>query len=694
MTTLDDLLTPRSVAVVGASDNPARIGGRPLNYFLNHGFEGEVYPVNPNRDRVQGLDAYPSLSDVPAGQVDFVLVAVPAPSVVGVMEEAIAKKAKCVMIFSSGFAEAGGEEGAIWQDELTRLARTSGTRIVGPNCLGMYNHPHRFYPTFTSSLEYAPPIDGHIGVASQSGAYGSHIAFVARRKGLGVRYWMTTGNECDVHTAEAIRLMAEAEDVHTIMAYAESIKDGPELVEALEVARANRKPVVIMKVGHSEVGAHAASSHTASLAGEDAIYDSILKEGGAYRAASTEQMLDVAIACRPRIYPTGKKVGLVTISGGGGVLMADAAEDHGLDVSPMPEEAQKAILEVVPFAGPRNPVDVTAQFFNDLSLIDRFTAMMLDKGGYDGLVGFWTSVAGNPNLSGELIARLKSAMEGRDDTLFIQSVIGPDEIVQKYEDEGFPCFEDPSRAVGAMAAAMFYGGAFAKGRPVRPDVPVMPDLPDGPIGEQAAKAILKKAGLPMVVDVLVRTSKAAHEAVQALHGPAAMKIASPDILHKTEAGGVALHVTEDLAGQTYNQLTSNASHYDPKAHIDGVLVSPMVNGGVELILGAKNDPVFGPVVMVGLGGVFTEIFADISFRRAPVSEATAREMLNELKGSKLLKGYRGKNPVDLDAASEAISKLSIFAAAHADDIESVEMNPVRARVHDCVALDALIVRKS
>ena len=244
MTTLDDLLAPRSVAVVGASDDPSRIGGRPLAYFLNKGFEGSVFPVNPNRDKVQGVDAYPSLSDTP-GPVDFVLVAVPAPHVVGVVKEAVAKSAKTVMIFSSGFAEAS-EQGSHWQDEMADVVRGTDTRIVGPNCLGMFNHRYRFYPTFTASLEYAEPIKGNIGVASQSGAYGSHIAFVARRKGLGVNYWITTGNECDVHTAEVIRLMAEKNDIHTILAYAESIKDGAALIDALEVARLNRKPVIMI----------------------------------------------------------------------------------------------------------------------------------------------------------------------------------------------------------------------------------------------------------------------------------------------------------------------------------------------------------------------------------------------------------------------------------------------------------------
>lgn len=692
MTTLDDLITPRHVAVVGASDDPSRIGGRPLYYFLNRDFPGEIYPVNPNRETVQGTKAYPTLSDVP-GDVDFVLVAVPAPFVNDVVREAVKKKTKNVMIFSSGFAEAS-EQGAKWQEEMKGIIEGTRTRIVGPNCLGMYNHAHHFYPTFTSSIDYAPPIDGNIGLASQSGAYGSHMYMVARRKGLGIRYWATTGNEADVHTAEIIRLMAEKEDVHAIMAYAESIKNGNALIEALEVARANRKPVAIMKVGHSEVGAQAASSHTASLAGEDAIYDAILKEGGAYRAGSTEEMLDVMQAARPRIYPTGKKIGLVTISGGAGVLMADAAEDYGLDVAPMPEAAQKEIKEVVPFAGPRNPVDVTAQFFNDLSLIDRFTALMLDRGGYDGLIGFWTSVAANPKLAPEFIKRITGVMKGRDDVLFIQSLIGSEKDLEPYESAGFPCIEDPSRAVRAMAAMMFYGMAFDKGRPAQPDVPPDARLPEGKLGEREAKAILRKYGLPMVDDKLVRSSKEAHEVVEEMHGPAAMKIASPDILHKSEAGGVALHVTDDIAAQTYNQLTANATHYDPEAHIDGVLVSPMVTGGVEMILGAKIDPVFGPVVMAGLGGVFTEIFGDVAFRRAPVSEETAEEMLQELKGMALLKGARGNPPADIDALAAAISRLSVFAAAHADEIESVEMNPVRAMEHEVVALDALIVRKS
>lgn len=688
MTTLQDLLCPTSVAVVGASDDPLRIGGRPLNYFKSFGFEGDIYPVNPKRDEVQGLKAYPTVTDIP-GPVDFVLVAVPAPFVVKVTRDAAAKGAKTVLIFSSGFAEES-EDGAKMQAELSQIAAETGVRILGPNCLGMFNSEHNFYATFTGTVAMKRPTPGGLAIASQSGAYGSHIAHVCNLRGLGVRYWITSGNECDLHTAEAIGLLARSNDVHSIMAYAESIKDGDTLIKSLEDARSERKPVIMMKVGRSEIGALAASSHTASLAGEDEIYDAILKQYGCYRVNSTEEALDIAYAARPRIYPTGRKLGVVTISGGAGVLIADAAEDKGIDMAPMPAAAQAELKQLVPYAAPRNPVDVTAQFFNDMSLVPKFLSKMLDEGGYDALIGFWTTVAGNPNLADKLINGLTETMEGREEKLFLHSLVAGQDVVDRYEAAGFPSFEDPTRAVNAMAALMFIGETFAKGNTTPPAVPDLPALPAGVLNEVEAKAILSAAGLPMVEDKLCAT---AEETAAAVTGKSALKIVSPDIQHKTEAGGVALGVMPDDAAATFDRLIANAKAYNADAQIDGVMVSPMIEGGVEMILGARIDPVFGPVVLAGLGGVFTEVLKDVSFRAAPIGPDTAMEMLEELKGVALLKGVRGQPPADLEALAKAISNLSICAAAHAEEIDSVEMNPVRALPGGCVALDALIVKK-
>ncbi len=690
MTTLDDLLNPRSIAIVGASDDPRRIGGRPLSHMIAQKFAGAVYPVNQTRKTVQGLPAFASLADIP-GDLDFVLVAVPAAGVPEVVRQAAAKRARAVMIFSSGFAEVGGA-GVALQDEVRAIARASGVRVIGPNCLGAFNSAIDFYPTFTSTIDRAKPVPGGISIASQSGAYGSHIYYVSHLRGLGIRYWITTGNEADLEVAEVVRLLAMDDDVHTIMAYAESVKDGAKLTDALETARAARKPVIFMKVGRSAVGASAAGSHTASLAGEDAVYDAVLREHGAYRARTTEEMLDLAYACRPRIYPAGRRLGIVTISGGCGVLMADAAEDAGLEVPPMPADAQAELKKLVPFASALNPVDVTAQFFNDLSIIPKFTELMLTRGGYDGLVGFWTSVAGSPVLAEPLLTGLKAAMRGREGNIFLQSVVAPPEIRALYEAAGFPCFEDPSRAVAAMAGLMYLGAAFAATPEPPPSVPGLPPLPRGPIGEREAKAILAGAGLPVVADAIARDAAEAERAARAAGGPVAMKIASPDIAHKTEVGGVRLGVTAADAAAAFAQITESARRASPDARIDGVLISPMIGGGVECILGARIDPVFGPVVMFGLGGIFAEVLKDVAFRRAPFGPATARGMILSLRGAALLTGARGQAPADLDALSKAISDLSLFAAAHAAELESVEMNPLRALPQGCLALDALIVR--
>ncbi len=690
-TTLDDLTAPRSVAVVGASNDPTRIGGRPVSHMIKQRFEGPIYPVNPGRNTVQGLPAYPSLADIP-GDVDFILIAVPAAAVLDVMRQVPDKHPKTVMIFSSGFAETG-PDGAAVQEEILSIARKHHIRLFGPNCLGLFNSAHRFYPTFTSSIDRATPTPGGLSIASQSGAYGSHLYYISHLRGLGIRYLVTTGNEADVHVSEVIRLLAESDDVHTIMAYAETIKDGPLLIDALETARANRKPVIFMKVGRSEVGAVAASSHTASLAGEDAIYDTVLRAHGAWRAKTTEEMLDIAYAARPRIYPTGRRLGLVTISGGAGIVMADTAEEMGLDVAPMPDDAQADLKKLVPFAAPRNPVDVTAHFFNDLSLVPRFTELMLERGNYDGMIGFWMSVAGSPILAEPLLAGLKQAMAGYSDKLFIQSVVAPPEIVRAYEAAGFPCFEDPSRAVVAMAALMHFGEVFATKRPSAPAVSIVEKLPPGPIGEHQAKAILKTAGLPILTDQLATTAKDAEQLAAALEGPVALKIASPDLLHKTDVGGVLLDVQPANVASGFEKILVSVQTLVPEK-IDGILVSPMIEDGVDCLLGGRIDPVFGPIVLFGLGGIFTEILDDKVLRTAPVDSKTARKMIDEIKGSALLKGARGRPAVDLDALASVIARFSCWVAALADQIDTVEINPLRALPDRLIGLDAVIVKRN
>ncbi len=694
MTTLKEIMSPKSIAIVGASDTKSRIGGRPLANMIEKNFSGDVYPINPNRETVQGIKAYSSLLDV-KGDLDFVLVSVPSKIVVSVLEEAVIKKAKTALIFSSGFSEIGAQ-GEILQNQIKKISQESGLRVIGPNCLGLFNSSNNFFPTFTTTVNRTTPKPGGFAIASQSGAYGSHIYMVAQERGLDITYWMTTGNEVDLSVGETIQLMAEDPEVHTIMAYAESVKNGPQFTKALDTARSEKKPVIFMKVGRSEVGAAAANSHTASLAGEDAIYDEVLRAHGAYRVKSTEEMLDVAYATKPRIFPVGKNLGIVTISGGGGVLMADAASDVGLTVGPMPQDAQDILKELVPFASPMNPVDVTAQFFNDLSIVPKFTDLMLSRGGYDALIGFWTSAAGSPVIAKPLLSSLKQAMTGYEEKLFINCMVASEEIVKTYEDEGFICIEDPTRAVVAMSALMFFGEKFNENKFKNNfnENDFLVKIPQKKLNEIDCSEILREAGLPIVSSFLINNIDELSAIFNENQNKHVMKIVSSEIQHKTDVGGVILNIEGvEQAKKAYEQILSNVKKNAPNAKIEGVMLSPMIEGGFECILGAKIDPVFGPIIMFGLGGIYAEIMKDIVFAEAPLSNEKAEKMILSLKCKDLFYGARGQAPIDVKALTQLIVTLSNFIAANKDQVDQVEMNPVIVSEDQIIALDALIVTK-
>ena len=688
--TLESLLAPRSVAVVGASDDPTRIGGRPIAYMKAAGFEGALHPVNSKRDLVQGLPAVRSVADID-GTIDYAIIAVPAAAVTETLRACHAKGARTCLVFSSGFAETG-PEGAALQAELDRVARSLGVLLVGPNSLGLFNVQSRFMATFSTTLDRGLPEPGGLSIASQSGAYGTHIYFVARSRGIGVGSLVTTGNELQLDVARVIRLLADDPETDGIAAYMEGIGDGPALVEALETARANRKPVVVMKVGRSAVGAEAARAHSAALAGEDAVFDAVVRRHGAWRARSTEELIDIADACRARRFPTGRRLGIVTISGGGGALMADAAAEHGIEVPALPAAAQAELRAVLPFAAPRNPVDVTAQAVNDLSLVEANLRIMMAHGRFDALATFWTSVAGSPAIAGPLRAAFHRGLAGHGDKLVVQSLVAAPEVVRAYQDDGMPVFEDPSRAIAAIAALMHFGESFAA-PPREPEPrPMATELPCGPLNEWDARRLLSEAGLPFVEARLAATADEAAEAAARFARPVALKLVSADLAHKAEIGGVLLDVADAEAARAgFDTLRERAQRSPSELAIQGVLVAPMVRGGVECLMGVKHDAVFGPILLFGLGGLFAEALADVSLRPAPVTTGEALEMIAEIKGAAILEGARGQAPVDRQALAEALVALSRFAVAQRDSVESVDLNPVVALPDGALALDALIV---
>jgi acyl-CoA synthetase (NDP forming) len=687
---LSPLLAPKSVAIFGASNDPTRISGRSLRYFREAGYEGGLYPINPTRDTVQGLPAFPDLASVP-GEVDFGLIAVPANLAVEAMEACVQKGVKGVVMFTAGFAEIG-EEGRVLQQRITRIATDSNIRLCGPNCLGLFNMRIGHTPTFSSFLEEGPTPAGPLGMITQSGAFGTHLLALTARRGISVGVWMSTGNEADVAVADGISFLADDPDTTAIACYVEAIKDGALFAEAVTRARNNGKPVILMKVGGSTIGAAAAASHTASLAGSDAVYDAALRQLGVERAKTPEDLVEIAYACTRGRLPRSRRLAVVTMSGGAGVLMADAAEEEGLDLAPLAEDSQKEVLSWVPFAAPRNPVDVTAQALNDPTILDKGFDLLLGKEKFPSMVGFFTTWASSPQMAEPLYKALSGAAERYPDAYIALSAIAAPEMQRRYEAAGIGCYEDPWRAVESIAAAVRCAERIDTPALPIPPVPPMPALPSGAVGEYEAKRILAEAGVPILGEVLA-TSAAEAAAASSLGDRLVLKIVSPEITHKTEVGGVMLDVPASEAGAAYDRLVARVRERVPNANLEGVIISPMVRGGTEMILGVQNDPVFGPVVMLGLGGIFVEVLRDVTFRIAPFGIEEARGMIAELRGAAILKGARGQPPADTDALARTVSNLSLFAAAHRDRLKSVDVNPllVRAKGEGVAALDALII---
>ena len=693
---LDNPFNPRSVAIIGATEDPTRIGGRPLRYLKESGFQGEIWPVNPRRDRVQGIEARPDISEVP-GVIDVAIVAVPAAKTVPTIEDCAERGVGAAVVFTSGFAETDAE-GAARQRRMGEVARASGMRILGPNCLGVYNAATGFFATFTTTLDIYRPEPGPVAIVSQSGAYGSHLGLLARRRRIGVGLWVTTGNECDVTVPECIAWMATHPEIRVVAAYAEGMQDGDALLTSLDAVRDRGKCVFFTKAGRTQVGAEAARSHTAALAGEDAVFDSMLAQHGVVRTDSAEEMLDAAYAASFGALPLSRRVGLMTISGGAGVMMADEAIVQGLEVAPMPEAAQSRLKEMLSFCTPRNPVDITAQVFNAPHLVGAFLDAMLDEGDYAAIVIFLTYVASLEFMAKPTLEAIASARERHPDRSILMAMVGSDEAIAPYEALNVPVFEDPVRAVRTMSALARVREGLARRPYARTDPAAHAPgnlYAGGRLDEYEAMKLLASWGIPVVRARVASNVEEAARAVISIGSPAAMKILSPDIEHKSEAGGVTLGITSEHAAAEHDALVARARAYDANAEIRGTLVAPMVSG-VECILGMRRDPVFGPIVMVGSGGVLAEILDDVSFRRAPIDEAEARRMIGELTGGRVLEGIRGRPRCDVAALAAAVAALSRFAVAHADTVENVDVNPfvVLPEGEGGLALDALIVGRT
>jgi acyl-CoA synthetase (NDP forming) len=693
---LSRLFDPQGIAIVGASATPGKIGAMPVTLLRQHGYAGRIVPVNPRADTIQGLPAVPGLDALDA-HIDLAILAVPAAHAAQALERARPGQIGAAVVFTSGFSETGAS-GAAQQERLCAAARERGIRLLGPNCLGFMNVRRKVYATFSPAPANGIVPPGGIGMVSQSGAFGAYAYSMARERGLGLSHWISTGNEADIDVADCIEWLANDADTRVIMAYMEGCRDGLKLRRALAAARAADKPVVVTKIGRTQAGAQAAASHTAALAGDDAVYDALFRQYGALRARTIEEFFNLGYALDTwKRLPGGRRLGIFTISGGVGALMADEAHDAALALPEPSAAAQARLLERVPFASGRNPVDVTGQAVSEPGLLLATADDILADGRYDALAVFLAAAGSSEALWPTFEAFAREMQARHPGVPLAISALFPPARRRELERLGCLVFPDPSaaiRTIGAVASLADHAGVDADaGMPETVPAAGAPLLEA--YNEVQAMELLRQAGLPVSRCTLAADADAAVRAAAALGGAVAMKVVSPDIVHKSDVGGVKLNIAgEDALRAAYAGIMDSVRRHCPEARIDGVLVAPMAPKGVECIAGVHCDPVFGPVVMFGLGGVFVEVLKDVSFRLAPFGRDVALEMIREIKGHALLQGARGAPPCDVGALADALAALSRFAHARRADFSSVEINPLLAlpEGQGALALDAVVLR--
>ena len=704
---LEAFFEARAIAIVGASDDVHKIGGRPVSLLRRHGYPGAILPVNPRGGEVQGLPAYPTVRDAPVAP-EMAILAVPAAAAPDALRDCAARGVKAVVVLSSGFAEAG-DEGARLQAELARIAREAGMRLLGPNCLGTVSVPNATIGSFSIVLEEHLPPAGHVGIVSQSGNVGSFVMQNVAQRGLGVSRFVATGNEADVDVADGIAALARDPETRVILCCMETCRHAGRLIAALAIARAARKPVIVLKIGETEQGQAAAASHTGALAGSDAVVDAVFRRHGALRVRSVEALLDIGHAASmlmPGRLPAGDRVVVLAASGGFGIMMADAMTRAGLALPTLSDATRARIRDVLPLASTTNPVDATAQMSARPDILATLLAAVLDEPGSDATVQFLSLSLYNRRLRGvylDALARVRASHPGR---LLVVVSRGPEDAVREIVALGIPVFPTIDAAAEGLAGLVRLGRLFEAGA-ADGDGPHAPDAVDdagGPgdaalpadvfANEHAAKRALAAAGLPVPPEAIARDADDAVAQATRLGFPVVLKIVSPDIPHKTEVGGVALGLADaEAVRAAHARLLAAVASKAPHARIDGVLVAPMARGGVELIAGISRDPVFGPVVMVGFGGIHAEVLKDVAVQVAPVSAGEAEAMIRGLRLFPLLDGARGAPKADLPAVARAVARLSAFGARHRDAVAEIDVNPLLARPlgEGALVLDALMV---
>lgn len=665
------LWSARSVAVVGASDRPGSLGRLPVEFLQRYGYAGRILPVRPDGAPVAGLPSHASVRECrrEQGPVDLAMVMVAAPRVLAAVQDCADAEVPVAVICTSGFAETG-EEGAALQAEVVRAAHEGGVRLVGPNCIGSVGvatgQVSSFSPLFSG--ERTELVPGAVGFVSQSGALGYGAVSLAFERGLGLGWVVNTGNEADVSAVEVMGALTREPGCRGLLAYLETLGD----FEGLRAVAATGTPVAVLKAGRSDAGARAAASHTGALAAGDRVVDAALRQLGIVRVDDVDELLDVGEVMTVQHRPRGRRVAVVTTSGGSGILAADAVEAHGLEMAALSEQTLAVLDEIVPaFGSTANPVDVTAAVMSNASLFDRTLDVIADDPGVDLIVACFCVLTGTD--VDDVVTSLARVAE-RSGVPVLAVRTGADHLAPqagaRMRAAGIPCYPTPARAVRAAAALVQFSAppASAPSAPAAsPAAPAIHPVPRAGAGEQEMKALLSAAGLPVPAGRVAASAADAAAAVADVGGRAVFKAVVPGLLHKSDAGGVIVGVTAEEAGPAWEKVASLGGE---------VLVEEMVPGGVEALVGLAPSPL-GMVLTVGVGGVLTEVLHDVALRVLPVGRDDVEAMVDETRLGALLAGVRGAAPADREALVETVLRVCEVTHAWPRGFE-LDLNPVTA----------------
>ncbi|MBI4479013.1 MAG: acetate--CoA ligase family protein [Acidobacteria bacterium] len=713
---LDAMFKPRSIALVGASSNFAKLSGRPLRFLIEYGYKGKIYPINPNYPEIAGLKCYPNIAAVP-GEIDLAVVGMAAAGVPAVIRECAAKGVKAVTVFSAGFAEMGAE-GKAMQAALRQAAIDGNVALDGPNCAGLVGVRDKVIATFNSAMDRGSILEGPVSFVAQSGALGTYMFAAAQDAGVGFDYWVSTGNEAVLGFPDFVSYFVRQATTRTIIGYMEDARDGEAFKAAALEALEAGKPLIILKVGTSESGAKAASSHTGALAGSDRVYDTMFNQCGVLRAREVEDLFDLANISNAPHYPKGPGTAMMTISGGAGILMCDRCEEFGLRVVQLERETMDALRNVLPpFASPVNPVDVSAELITTPGFLKRSMEIVLGDPNVDSLVIFLgMQLHSGAELAGDIV----EAAASTDKMVAVNWIAAPRVALDKLRENNVPVFSDPARGIRSLGALVKYVSRrerfLAKAADpsrAREQAVTAPYRHDSAkvakaraivdqarkegrkaLTEGEGKAILEIYGIATPGRKLATNAAEAVKAAEGMGFPVVMKISSADITHKTEAGGVRLGIKDAKeAAAAYDDIIAKAKVYNPKAKLDGVLVEEMIGDAVQVIVGFKQDPRFGPVVTFGMGGIFVELIRDFALRCAPFDEDEALAMIQETKAYPLLTGFRGDKKRDVAALAKVILAAGQLALDCKDDLAELDINPVMVlrEGQGAKAVDALLV---